>query len=142
MILDIKLQPGKKLYFISDLHLGALSCGPIKGLHSELEEVIHPEILGNLYAKAMLKIATVVALENYETFEDIAKSIIQKSESKLHNTLKNRAKNFNYWKKNGRINNADFTLIASLLVEDNQTTKLSKDELGALNLVYLAIKMN
>ena len=23
MILDIKLQPGKKLYFISDLHLGA-----------------------------------------------------------------------------------------------------------------------
>jgi hypothetical protein len=116
-----------------------LNCDLINIQQKDLTEVIRPEILGNLYATAMLKIATVAILENYETFEDTAKSIIQKSKKKSDSALKNRVGSYNYWPESKRITNADFALVASLLV-DSQGSNLSKEELGALNLVYLANK--
>lgn len=113
-----------------------INCSVVKTQHEEFGAVIHPEMLGSLYARAMLKIAKNVVEENYETFEDAAKSIAQSSDDKSLTALKNRAKKYNYWKKESRISNADFTLIASLLNE------LDKEELGALNLVYLTSKNN
>lgn len=113
-------------------------CSAVKSQHKDLSDVVHPEMMGNLYARAMLKIATIVVEENYETFEDIAKNVIQRSNSKTLDAVKKRAKTYNYWQKK-RITNSDFTLIASLL-EGPQGSRLNKEELGALNLVYLANK--
>lgn len=42
----------------------SLDCSSVKIHSSELGEMIHPEILGNLYARAMLKIAANVVEEN------------------------------------------------------------------------------
>ena len=110
------------------------NCSAVKAQHRELGTVVHPEMMGNLYAKAMLKIAALVVEENYDTFEDAAKGIIQNAEGKSLNALKARAKKYNYWQKDRRISNADFALVASLL------NTLDKEELAALNLVYLANK--
>jgi len=112
----------------------SIDCSAVKTQHRELGVVIHPEMLGNLYAKAMLKVATVVVEENYGTFEDAAKAIIQENESQSLKALKTRAQKYSYWQKDRRISNADFSLVASLL------GTLDKEELAALNLVYLVNK--
>lgn len=111
-----------------------IDCKVVKTQHEEFGAVIGPEMLGNLYARAMLKIAKNTVEENYETFEDAAKSIAKNSDDKSLEALKNRAKKYNYWQKERRISNADFALIASLLKD------IDKEELGALNLVYLTNK--
>ncbi|AUN97154.1 hypothetical protein C0V70_03325 [Bacteriovorax stolpii] len=111
----------------------AASCNPSIVSNRELGSTISPEMLGNLYARAMLNIAKVAVLENYGTFEDAARDIVSKAEGRGLESLKSRAKNFNYWQKNNRISNADFSLVASLM-------GLDQAELAALNLAYLANK--
>lgn len=115
-------------------HASSINCSIVKTQHRELGEVIHPEMMGNLYARGMLKIAVKVAEENFSTFEDAAKDILQSEDDKSLAALKNRSKNFNYWQKNRRIPNADFATVASIMA------KLTAEELGAINLVYLANK--
>jgi hypothetical protein len=114
-----------------------LDCRTVKVQHSELGESIRPEVLGNLYARAMLKIAAAVVEDNFETFEDAALTIIQNSQSKSLNELKARISTNKLRNPNRRIPNDDFARVASLLggKEDNQ---LNEEELRALWLVYLA----
>lgn len=114
-----------------------LNCSNVTVQHRELGEVIHPEVLGNLYARAMLKIASIVVEENYATFEDAAKALIKNSQIKNLDALKSRAATYNYWQANRRITNTDFSFVASLL-EGREENRLSKEELKALYLVYLA----
>ena len=111
----------------------AASCNPAIVSNRELGSSLSPEMLGNLYGRAMLNMAKTTVLENYGTFEEAARDIVSKAQGRGLESLKNRAKNFNYWQKNNRISNADFVLVASLM-------GLDQAELGALNLVYFADK--
>lgn len=111
----------------------AASCNPAIVSNRELGSSLSPEMLGNLYGRAMLNMAKIAVLENYATFEEAARDIVSKAQGRVYESLKNRAKNFNYWQKNNRINNADFVLVASLM-------GLDQAEMGALYLAYLADK--
>lgn len=118
-----------------DVYASSINCRAVKTQHRELGEIIHPKMLGNLYAKAMLKIAEAVVLENFKTFEDAAKNVLQNATNESLQGIKSNAKNFNYWQKSRRISNADFLMVAPLLAKE-----LTSEELGALHLIYLANK--
>jgi hypothetical protein len=125
------------IFRIDSAQSSTLNCSTVKVLQSDLGEVIHPEVLGNLYARAMLKIAAVAVEENFETFEDTALSIIQNSQLKTLGPLIDRVSKYKYWEPNRRMPNADFAKVASLMV-GNGTFNLTQEELRSLWLVYLA----
>lgn len=130
-----------QIAWLNETHSATPNCSTVKIQHAEIGVGIHPETLGNLYARAMLKLAHLAVEENFETFEEVAPLILQTTKVKYIAALKNRVGSYKFWEASRRMPNVDFVRIATLMT-GHEENNLEQAEMRALWLVFKANERN